>query len=88
MRASASLWVVPTTSGTTRATAMWMATSDPSGARVPTPGSVSSTVFSVSSDFTSSTVTAKPASSSVVRALAWVMPTTSGTLWPPQSSMA
>ena len=85
--ASASARAMPVIAGTWRAVATWMTTSPPSCMRPPLPGSIRRTTPSVSSDLTWVARTAKPLDWSVLVASACVMPMTSGTTLPPQSSI-
>ena len=83
-RAASSLR--PTTRGMTRSDATLIVAPSEGSALVPGTGSQPRTWPRFSSDATASTETAKPSSSRVLVASSCVMPTTLGTVLPPQSS--
>ena len=83
-RASSS--VRPTTSGITRSVATLSTMPAAGSARTPDTGSLARTVPGASSVTTPSTLTTKPSSSRALVASSCVMPTTTGTVLPPQSS--
>ncbi len=80
-------WLEPTTLGTVREVDTWMTTSAPSCWRAPAPGSMSRTRPSVESEGTVVERTVKPLFCNIYVASACVMPVTSGTTFPPHSSI-